>query len=554
MNIKEILLECKEVHKNKYNYSKVTYVNAKTKVVIGCPEHGDFEQLLYSHKNGFGCNECALIVRANKRRLSQDDFIEQCKNVHGDYYDYSLVNYTKIKNNINIICPRHGKFEQTADDHKNGRGCVKCYRSKQSENNLKENTESFIDRLNSEFPNNDYDFSEVNYIHGKSKVIITCPIHGRFERKPNLILDSKKICLGCSPKKIASNRITTEEFIIRAIKIHGNKYDYSKVVYKSPKSKIIIICPEHGEFKQSAYNHINPINFRGCNECGKKYDKSENEVSDFITTLGIDFEKNNRLILNGKELDIYIPSLNVAIEYNGLYWHSELHKDNNYHLDKTIECEKLGIQLIHIFEDEWLDKREIVESRLKNILGLTNIKVFGRKCVVREIPTKECRLFFDMNHLQGYTNSKYKLGLYYNDELISAMLFTTPRLGIGAKFDGYELTRFVNKLNTSVVGGAGKLLKHFIKTYNPNEIRSYADRRWSDGGLYNKLNFIKMNINKPNYWYVKGLKRYHRFNFRKGKLNDMGYNIEGKTEREIMLEAGYLRIHDCGTMQYILKP
>ena len=132
------------------------------------------------------------------------------------------------------------------------------------------------------------------------------------------------------------------------------------------------------------------------------------------------------------------------------------------------------------------------------------------------------------------------------------MLFSKPRLGVGSKYDGYELTRFCNKLNTMVLGGASKLLNYFIKTYNPKEIRSYADRRWSNGDLYKTLGFVKIRINKPNYWYINGLKRIHRFNCRKSKLGDMGYTITNKTEKAIMESIGYLRIYDCGTIQYIL--
>jgi hypothetical protein len=155
--------------------------------------------------------------------------------------------------------------------------------------------------------------------------------------------------------------------------------------------------------------------------------------------------------------------------------------------------------------------------------------------------------------LQGSTNSSIKLGLYYDDELVSVMLFNKPRLGIGVDYDGYELTRFCNKLNTNVIGGADKLLKYFIKTYQPKQIISYADRRWSHGELYQKLGFEETHINKPNYWYIIGKIRKHRFGFRKDFLKKQGFDTKNKTEHEIMLERKIYRIYDCGTITYKLK-
>jgi hypothetical protein len=256
-------------------------------------------------------------------------------------------------------------------------------------------------------------------------------------------------------------------------------------------------------------------------------------------------------IIKPHQLDIFIPSHNLAIEYNGLYWHSEEFLKNNYHLNKTIECEKQGIQLIHIFEDEWLHKQNIVKSRLLNILGLIKNKIYARKTEIKEISSIQAKNFLDNNHLQGFTNSTIRIGLFYDNELISVMLFNKPRLGIGSSYDGYELTRFANKLNTSVIGGASKLLKHFINTYQPKEIISYADRRWSQGDLYKKLGFIETHINKPNYWYVINKNRKHRFGFRKHSLKEKGFDIN-KTEHEIMLERGIYRIYDCGTITYSL--
>jgi hypothetical protein len=233
-----------------------------------------------------------------------------------------------------------------------------------------------------------------------------------------------------------------------------------------------------------------------------------------------------------------------------LYWHSEVYVDKNYHLNKTKLCEDKNIRLIHIFEDEWLFKQEIVKSRLKNILGLTENKVYARKTIIKEVSTKESNNFLNENHIQGPVNSKINLGLYHNNELVSVMCFNKPRVGIGSKYDGYELSRFCNKLNTIVIGGADKLLKYFVNIHNPKQIISYADRRWSQGDLYEKLGFEKTKINKANYSYIINKQRKHRFNYRKNVLKKQGFNTTNKTEHQIMLERKIYRIYDCGTITY----
>jgi len=314
-------------------------------------------------------------------------------------------------------------------------------------------------------------------------------------------------------------------------------------------------CNELSEFNNNELNYRFKNEIPICKTCvdiKNNISYPENEIIEFINSLNTITIKSNRKILNGKELDIYLPSHNLAIEYNGLYWHSEIYKDDKYHLNKTNECEKLGIQLIHIFEDEWLTKKDIVKSRLSNILGVTSNKIFGRKCVIKEVSSKNSKLFLDNNHIQGNVNSTIRLGLYYGSELVSLMTFGGLRksLGLNHKEDSYELIRFCNKLNTTVIGGADKLLKNFIKDYKPKEIISYADRRWSLGNLYEKLGFKKHNNTKPNYFYINNIKRENRYKYRKDVLVKEGYD-HSKTEHQIMLDRGIYRIYDCGTIKYI---
>jgi hypothetical protein len=258
---------------------------------------------------------------------------------------------------------------------------------------------------------------------------------------------------------------------------------------------------------------------------------------------------------DNKEIDIFIPELNIGIEYDGLKWHSDEYKNNSYHLNKTKECSKLGIRLIHIFEDEWVNKSEIVKSILCNLINKTPNKIYARTCEIREIGTKEKNDFLNKSHIQGTVSTAINIGLYYNNELVSLMCIGKPRVNLGRKTheEGeYELLRFCNKPYTSVVGAASKLFKYFIKKYNPTLITSYCDYRWSIGNMYETLGFTLSHYSQPNYFYIIGNNRKNRFKYRKSELIKEGFDPE-KSEKEIMEEKGIHRIYDCGSLVYIWK-
>lgn len=264
----------------------------------------------------------------------------------------------------------------------------------------------------------------------------------------------------------------------------------------------------------------------------------------------VEYKTNCRGIIAPKELDIYIPSKNIAIECNGVYWHSL--KEPLYHFNKYKECDENGVQLLTIWEDWFKTKPQIIESIIKSKLGLIDSKLHARKCIIKDVDSNVCKKFLNSNHIQGFSPSTIKIGLYYNDELVSVMTFSKSRTGIGKKEDGYELVRFCNKLNINVVGAASKLLKYFILTYNPNKIVSYSSNDISNGNLYSKLNFIKDSKQSISYWYINQntFQRYHRYNFRKTKLKELGYDIS-KTEAEIMKELPYWKIFDSGTTRWV---
>lgn len=295
-------------------------------------------------------------------------------------------------------------------------------------------------------------------------------------------------------------------------------------------------------------NEINPCTL--CNVVSELKSIKEKELVDFLMSLNLNIVEGDRTILNGKEIDVYLPDFNIGIEFNGLYWHSEKYVDKDYHLNKTNMCESKGIHLIHIFEDEWVKNKDIVKSRLINLFKLNEGRVYGRKCIIKDVSTKDKTKFLNDNHIQGTIGSKVNLGLYYNEELVSIMTFGKGRVVMNGIKNEWELLRFCNKINHSVIGGASKLFKHFLKNHNPIQIISYADRRWSQGNLYNQLGFDKTHYSTPNYFYVINSKREHRFKYRKNLLVQEGFDAN-KTEREIMYDRKIYRIYDCGNLVYV---
>lgn len=324
------------------------------------------------------------------------------------------------------------------------------------------------------------------------------------------------------------------------------------------KGSAIILCPNcntESELTKQLIYERNKRNYDVCLTCNpigfNQRSGYEDDISNTLKTLGIDVICNYKIPNTRNEIDIFIPKYNLGIEFNGVYWHNELFKTTNYHLDKTNRCKELGIDLIHIFEDEWIYKQEIIVSILKNKLGITETKLYGRKCEIREVTTTESQQFLEENHIQGNVNSSVRLGLYYNNTLVSLMTFSRGRIIMGGKQDEWELNRFCNKLNTNVIGAASKLLNHFIKTTKPKKIVSYSDVRIFGGKMYERLDFKHITQSKPNYWYVIGDKRHYRFNFNKSKLVKLGYD-PNKTEKEIMFERKIYRIYDCGNVRWEL--
>lgn len=324
--------------------------------------------------------------------------------------------------------------------------------------------------------------------------------------------------------------------------ISRNKYDIFKFKCKQCGR---IFTTKHYDGKQHHCQYCYPSDALAS--------KSEYELQLYIRTItDVDICCNDRLTIEPLELDIYIPSKQLAFEFDGLYWHSEsIKSDKNYHLNKTNLCEAKNIHLIHIFENDWLYKQDIVKSRICNLLNKNVITVGARLCEIRQIADTEATAFQQDNHIQGVVHAKVNLGLYYANNLVSLMTFSKPRF---SKQYDWELVRFCNKLGYHVPGAAGKLLSHFEKTYNPKSLVSYADRRWSYSkkNVYQTLGFTLSHVSAPNYWYWKGDEFASRVKYQKHKLASLLENYDPNlNETDNMYANGYNKIFDCGNLVYI---
>jgi len=375
----ELFIErAKVVHGDKYDYSKVEYVNTNKKVIIICPIHGDFEQIPKSHYKGHGCKKCANNNLSIMKTSNNEEFIKKAIQKHGDTYNYSKINYIHGRTKVIIICPIHGDFNQTPNDHLNG-GCLKCGGKNCS------NTEEFIKKVK-QIHGDKYNYSKVNYVNANNNIIIICSIHGEFEQSPHSHLSGS----GCNKCGIEKNRqlyvMTLSKFIERAKLKHNNKYDYSKVNYINMNTKIIIICPVHGNFLQSPWCHIKiGCGCQKCNYCG--YSKSQILWLNFIATYNniyIQHAENDgeyTIPTTKYKADGYCHETNTIYEYHGSYWHGDPNIYNKNEINKVNKktfgelyantqkkeqiIKNIGYNLVTMWESNWI-KINISISILQN--------------------------------------------------------------------------------------------------------------------------------------------------------------------------------------------
>lgn len=430
-------------------------------------------------------------LKGSDLRYDQDErsaiFIKRSRAVHGDRYDYSLVEYKRIDENVLIICNSHGAFSQKPDSHQRGSGCPKCAR----ESGNKKQSEL---------------------------------------KSSNLI-----------------------SFAQVAKTTHDDLYDYSEASYVNAKTKVKIICPDHGEFYQTPNKHIHGSNPTGCPSCPNTISREHQKIIDFLdTNHKINHETNNRIVLDGLELDIWIPEFNLGIEINGCYWHGcrrnnlSLHQQIRYkHVRKAEAAKAAEITLLQFWDNEINNKFRQVKKVMDAHLGAVK-SIYARKCIVVTPTESEARLFFDNNHLQGHRPAKLYYALALDDKILSMISLS------GHSKHDWELIRFASS-DCRVVGGFSKLLKTFVRAVDPDNLMTFADRRISKGNVYHKSGFKKIEDTKPNYFYFKNGIVMSRQKCQKRKLSRiLGENFNSNfTEKENMLLNGWTQVHDAGHSKFV---
>ena len=361
-SLEEFIKNANKIHNYKYDYSKVEYVNSKTKITIICPKHGEFLQTPFSHLRGEGCSYCS-----GKHNYTTEEFIKKANEVHGfGTYDYSEVKYINAITKVTILCPKHGEFEQMAQLHLRGYGCQKCKCIKISEKR-RMSKEEFIAKANEIHRINKYDYSKVDYQGNKIKVCIICNNHEHpfeFWQKPNSHLRGEG-CPKCkSIKQSQRQNSTTENFIEKANKKHGmGTYDYSKVKYINAYTKVEIICPKHGKFSQMPSSHLNG---QGCPKCNKY--KGEIVIRDFLTKYKMEFEEQKKFkgCKDKRELkfDFYLLKYNLCIEYDGIQHFEKVNWDGKY-TDEKLEENLQSCKLRDQIKNEYCKNNKINLLRIK---------------------------------------------------------------------------------------------------------------------------------------------------------------------------------------------
>lgn len=560
-NTEDFIRKAKAVWGDRYSYPNTHYVGSKIDLLIECPIHGEFAMRPNNFLSKHGCIKCGLDTIKHKATIPWEKALEKMRTTHGDRYSYVESSYKGLKSKMTIICRTHGEFEQSAHNHSNGQGCPVCGRETQVMKQT-DSLEEALKKFRKVHGDNKYDYSLVNYINNHEKVKIICQQHGIFEQTPN----SHSSGQGCP--QCRKNRPKDLDYVITAFrKTHGDLYLYDNVILSSTHDKVIIVCKKHGEFTQVAKHHINGSK---CPKCASIVSKQETQLAEFIASLGIEATLNTRKVIPPKELDIYIPEKNLAIEFNGVYWHGDDTKPKTYHKEKTDACAAKGIRLIHILDTEWETRRPQIERMLRHALGVsTDAKVNARECKVVEVSHKDAQEFMEANHIQGKSGaSKVRLGLEFAGELVAVMLFTkggTLRGAARLSTDTvpWELSRYAT--SAMVRGGASKLLKAF-RTMYPNEpIVSFSQNDWySDSGIYNSLGFVQIGKAEPDYrvWHqntgIRPKSHWQRRNIPKileliGADTTFDPDTDPRTEWQVEDEVGAMRIWDTGRVKWLLE-
>lgn len=547
-------------HGDRYTYTNVVYRNKDTKVAITCPEHGDFMQTPASHAGGHGCPRCFNLVRGQSGKIDPEVWVVQQSARHPGV-DFSESVYKGAHVLVTARCLVHGDITRKAMKWATS-GCPKCGKERSAAAPRSTEALAAYNARHSKEAEKDFwafakanagrfDFSLAVYRGVNVPLTVICREHGPFAPIPNNLIRGHG-CIECGNEAISAAKVlSVGEVLERFAVTHGDKYDYSKVVYINGGTDVEIVCRQHGSFFQNIHNHAAGA---GCPVCGKNTSYGEYALRQWLEALGESVVPRARNIIPPKEIDIWLPERRLGVEYHGLYWHTT-DRVADIHREKWERAEAAGVRVIQVFEDEWLGAPDVVKSRLLALLGRAS-KVGARKCTVEDIAPAEARGFLEATHTQraGPPAQRY-LALKHQDRVVAVASFGKRKASTMAAGGDWEVLRYASE--GVVVGGFSKLFSAFVKAESVSRAVSYCDLRYGSGGMYAAAGFSLEGVTDPDYWWVPRGADYRvaRYQTQKHKLKNhpiLGpFYKETMTENEICAAAGWKKILGVGSQKWV---
>ena len=558
LTTEEVIAAAREVHGDRYDYSKVNYTRRCDKICIICPEHGEFYQTSYEHTHGQGCYLCRNKKIGDSKRKSAEEFVRQAEAVFGNLYDYSLVEYKNNNTPVRIVCRKHGVFEKKPSKHLMGQGCQKCAAEAVVRHHTLGRSE-WLQRF-VKAHGDTYDYSLVpERVKGVEKVQIVCGRHGVFEQSPATHAKGAGCPECAAERRGAATCMKRSEFLEKALAAHGSKYIYKETRLADSKTPCRITCPTHGVFMQRPNDHLTGHGCPTCARITRGRSQAGVELAAYLRLLGEEVVQEARICPQKGERrwrsDCYIPRLKLHIEFNGLRWHStRFQPDTQMHVKRQRLAEENGCRMVFIHEDEWRYNRDAVKCYLWHLLGKSD-SVYARKCRVMPVDAGIAVGFYHKYHIQGCVQGyEVNLGLYHGEDLIACMSFSRKTSNRTAPYSEglWELVRFACK--NSVVGGATKLFKHFVAEYKPQRVVSFSLNHLFTGKVYETMGFKLDKILRADYQYVdtKNVRRLHKSNFQHRRLAERFEDYDATlTEEQNCAKHNLYRIYDCGKKRWV---
>jgi len=548
MTLHDIEKRAKIIHGEKYKYLELDVSKTETRVKLSCDIHGEFWIGARRHYLGQGCKACGYLKVQAGRRIGFEELVKKAREAHGETYNYTGVSYTKNgKADLHIICKEHGPWVQKASDHIGGHGCSKChYRAVTP----KLTDEDIFAALKKVHPT--YYWLSVCRVDSTIFVEYNCSYHGVQVGRYHTLLTGSG-CTKCGDMATGvKKRKALAEYTRLALRAGR---DISRIVgieRENSRTHFIMDCPEHGRYFSSAKDYIKK-GIQSCSKCSSSTamgSKGQLEIADYLKSLGV--EVHLEAYFEGSKLrwDIVCPSAKLAIEYDGLKWHSsEYVKNPNKMKHKADYVESLGYRQLNIWEDEWTGKTDIVKSLLRKAVGIRETTIGARSCKVAVITQEDAKTFLNSNHIQGYAANCENLGLVYRGELIAVLSSRRKAEGRAGKTSNahLEVARYATKI--SVKGGFSRLLRHALSPETV-VVYTFSDNRLFTGDMYKLAGFTKAYDLRPDYQYTRNGVRYSKRGLQKSAFVPVaGLN----TEKELAAHYGYYQLYDRGKKKWVLR-